>query len=146
MLLAAVLLLSVASMGCTDFFEGPETAPSTVTPQMLNGAWTSVAIETKRPDTCTKFLWNVTQVAGDTASGPFTATCRTNVQISGNATGTLSEKTLTWSATATASVPSFGTCAIELEGTGTFDGLQLRLPFDGTTCVGEVTGTEILRK
>ena len=144
-LLAAALLFSVAGTGCT-FFENPETAPSNVTPELLNGAWSSVAIETTRTDTCTKFLWNVTEVAGNTANGSFTATCRGNVVISGTASGTLSDKTLTWSATATADVPTNAKCPIALSGTGSFDGLQLRLPFDGTTCVGEVTGTEILRK
>lgn len=144
-LLAAALLFSVASTGC-DFFESPEPAPSTVTPQMLNGSWSSVAVATTRTDTCTKFIWNVTEIAGDTAKGPFSATCRTSVVISGTASGTLSEKTLTWSATATASVPNNAKCPIALSGTGSFDGLQLRLPFDGTTCVGDVTGTEILRK
>lgn len=145
-LLAAALLFSVASTGCTDFFKKSETEPSTVTPQLLNGAWSSVAVETSRTDTCTKFVWNVTQISGDTASGTFSATCRTNVVVVGTATGTLSEKTLTWSATATASVPNVPNCAIALSGAGTFDGLTLRLPFTGTTCVGEVEGTEILRK
>jgi hypothetical protein len=144
-LLAAAVLLTVASTGC-DFFKGSETAPSVVTPQMLSGSWNSVAIETQRPDTCTKFVWNVTQVSGNTASGSFTATCRMKVLITGTATGTLEEKTLTWSATATATVPGFPSCKIALSGTGTFDGLQMRLPFDGTTCDGEVVGTEILRK
>jgi hypothetical protein len=144
-LLAAAVLLTVASAGCSDFFENSETTPSIVTPQMLTGSWNSVAIETKRTDTCTRFAWMVTQVSGDTATGPFTATCRASVLVTGTASGTLDEKTLTWSATATATVQGKA-CPIALSGTGSFDGLQLRLPFDGTTCVGDVTGTEILRK
>ena len=145
-LLAAAVLLSVASAGCTDFFGEAKTAPTTVTLEMLSGSWSSVAVETALKDTCTKFVWNVTATADDTASGTFTATCQTNVLVAGTATGSLSEKTLTWSATATASVPGTPNCAVALAGSGTFDGLQMRLPFAGTTCQGDVSGAEILRK
>jgi hypothetical protein len=143
-LLAAAVLLSVASTGC-DFFQAPETAPSVVTPQLLSGSWSSVAVETTRTDTCTKFVWTVTQIVDDTATGQFSATCRANILITGTATGTLADKTLTWSAAATATVQGKA-CPIALSGTGSFDGLQVRLPFDGTTCAGDVVGTEILRK
>jgi hypothetical protein len=144
--LSGVILLAAAAAGCGDFFGEARTAPTVVTIEMMAGSWSSVAVETALKNTCTKFVWNVTQTADDTASGTFTATCQTDVIVSGAATGNLSEKTLTWSATGTASAPGTPTCEVSLSGSGTFDGIQMRLPFRGTTCAGEVSGTEILRK
>jgi hypothetical protein len=145
-LLAAAVLLSAAGAGCTNMFGETRTGPSNVTPEMLGGSWASIATETKLPATCTKFVWNVTSVTEQTATGSFTATCKGDVQIAGTATGTLSDKTLTWSATATALAPADPDCEVALSGSGTFEGFQMRIPFTGTTCAGEVNGAEILRK
>jgi len=145
-LLAAAVLLSAAGAGCTNLFGETKTAPSNVTPEMLGGSWASVAIETKLPATCTKFVWNVTNITDQTATGTFSATCQGDVLIAGTATGTLSDKTLTWSATAAALAPADPDCEVSLSGSGTFEGFQILIPFAGTTCDGEVSGAEILRK
>ena len=144
--LAGAMFLSAAAAGCGNFFGESKTAPSTVTVAMMSGSWSSVAVETTLKNTCTNFVWNVTQTADNTASGTFTATCQSNVLVAGTASGTLSEKTLTWSVTATATAPNTPNCTVTMSGSGTFDGLQMRLPFSGTTCVGDISGTEILRK
>src|SRR5688572_15299298 len=117
--LAAAALLSVASAACTNFFKA-DSGPSNVTVEKLGGSWVSVASATELTDTCTKFTWTVTQIAGDTATGTFTATCQVNVVITGTATGTLSDKKLTWSAAATANVPDFPNCEITLSGNAQF--------------------------
>jgi len=70
----------------------------------------------------------------------------TSVQVIGTAQGTISGDQITWTATATGAAPTVASCAVTLKGTGTFDGTQIRIPFTGTSCLGPVSGAEILRK
>jgi hypothetical protein len=70
-----------------------------------------------------------------------------NMQVSGSATGTLSGSTINWSANATATVPGVPSCPIALSGTATLEANnQIRIPYSGTTCLGPVSGTEIIKK
>jgi hypothetical protein len=68
------------------------------------------------------------------------------VKVSGSASGTLSGSTVTWSAQGTASVPNFSSCAISLSGTAELGSDSIRVPYSGETCLGRVSGVEILRK
>jgi hypothetical protein len=38
------------------------------------------------------------------------------------------------------------TCAIALSGVATLETDKIRVPYSGTTCVGPVSGTEVLRR
>jgi hypothetical protein len=59
----------------------------------------------------------------------------------------VSGSTVTWTATATASAAGFPQCPIALSGTATIESdSQIRVPYTGTTCLGAVSGTELLRK
>jgi hypothetical protein len=59
----------------------------------------------------------------------------------------LSGTIVNWTATATAAGAGVPTgCAISLAGTAVFEGSQIRIPYSGTTCLGPVSGTEILGK
>jgi hypothetical protein len=91
-------------------------------------------------------MWNVTDVNGDTGSGTFTAKCFNNMTIAGTASGKLSGDTITWTATGIGTSPSIDSCPISLGGTATMQNDQIRVPFTGTTCLGAVSGVEILRK
>jgi hypothetical protein len=68
------------------------------------------------------------------------------MQVSGSAQGTLSGNTVTWSATAVATVPGFPVCEIKISGTATLAGDTITIPYSGTTCLGPVNGTEVLKR
>ena len=151
-LLAATLAAAVVGAGCNpESLLSSVTKPSTTSTssqtgvQALSGTWSSVAPATVA-NTCTSFKWNVTDITGDTGSGSFTAQCFNNMTINGTASGKMSGDTINWTATAVGTSPSIDSCPISLSGTATMDNNQIRVPFTGTTCLGNVSGTEILRK
>jgi hypothetical protein len=148
-LLAATLVASLASAGCFDSLLSSITKPSSPTPtgvQGLSGTWSSVAPATSFSSTCSDFMWIVTDVTGDTGSGSFTAKCFNNMTVVGTATGKMSGDTVAWTATAVGTSPSIDSCPISLTGTASLQNDQIRVPFTGTTCLGAVSGVEILRK
>jgi hypothetical protein len=145
--LAIAVVCSVLSAGCFEFFNKPPSSPSP-TVNMLGGSWTSTtANATSLLTSCTNFRWTVTEQSASSSSGTFTATCFNTLQVSGTAQGTLSGATLNWSATALATGSGIaGDCAISLSGTATMVNNEINIPYSGTTCLGPVSGTEVLRK
>ena len=143
------LALAVLASGCSNLFNfNQDTKPTPVSTGLTTGQWASISSATTLPNTCTDFRWNITEIAGSSVSGTFTAKCMGTMQIAGTAHGTLtSDTTVTWTANATGTTPGVpGTCPISLIGTATFDGTQLRIPYSGTTGLGPISGAEILRK
>jgi hypothetical protein len=149
-ILAATLAAALTSVGCTDlpFLSQSKstTTPSATGVQALGGTWSSVSSTTTLQNTCTNFQWTVTDITGNTGTGSFTATCFGNLLVIGTANGVLSGSTLTWTATAVGANASTSDCPISLSGTADLEENQIRVPFSGTTCLGPVSGTEILRK
>ena len=74
--------------------------------------------------------------------------CGGGLTISGSATGTLNGTAVTLTATGTASMPGIPNCPFTLTGNGTVEdnGNTLRMPFTGQTCLGPVSGTEVMRR
>jgi hypothetical protein len=146
-LLAIALVSSVLSAGCFEFFNKPPSAPSPSV-SFLGGRWASTtANATSLLTSCTNFHWNVTQQSASSAAGTFTATCFNTLQVSGTAQGTLSGATLNWNATALATGSGIaGDCVITLSGTATMVNDEIHIPYSGTTCLGPVSGTEVLKK
>src|SRR5262249_14814044 len=152
-LLAATLATALVSAGCNpESLLSSVTKPSTTSTssqtgvQALSGTWSSVAPGTSLSSTCSDFNWTVTDINADTGSGAFTAKCFNNMTIVGTATGKVSGDTVNWTATAVGTSPSIDFCPIPLSETATMDNNQIRVPFTGTTCLGNINGTEILRK
>jgi hypothetical protein len=141
---AAALLTS----GCFEFFNKTKvTDPSEVSVTLLGGTWTtSSSTAGSIAASCTNFTWQVTEQSGNSASGNFGATCFGDLTITGSASGTLDGNTLTWSAKATMAAPGFPNCDVQLAGTATLAGDTISIPYAGTTCLGPVSGTEILKK
>jgi len=115
------------------------TAPSAAT-VALSGSWES--IQSVPSATCSSFTWVVTQESGDTATGDFSAMCFGSIPVTGSAHGTISGDSLTWTAVAAAAQTS---CGVTLSGTARIDQNRLQIPYAGTTCLGDVTGTEVLQ-
>ena len=143
LVIAAALLAS----SCSNLFSFLNKTTPTETPTALtSGQWTSISSATSLSQTCTDFKWTIAEISGTSGSGTFTATCLDGMAIAGTAEGTLAGGEVTWTAEATGTTADGLVCPISLNGTATYDGTQFRIPYTGTTCLGPVSGTEILRK
>lgn len=144
-----VLSVAAASAGCIGFERKSEiTGPSATGVNALLGNWSSANI-IPSPSSCTNFKWNATEKTATSAKGSFSATCAGDLQVSGTAEGALSPGSASligWQAAGTASAPGLTNCAISLTGTAELGVDSIRIPYEGTTCLGKVSGVETLRK
>jgi hypothetical protein len=150
-ILACVAAVSMAAAGCAGFeHKSTVTGPSTSGIEALTGNWQSVADASgiiPNPNSCTDFKWNATSQTATMAAGSFSATC-TGIVFAGTASGTLTGTTVAWSANGTAFGESLpvSPCAITLTGTAELGTNSIRVPYSGNTCLGPVTGVQILNK
>jgi hypothetical protein len=140
---AAVLFL--ASSACLGYERTSTLGPSSTGIAALVGSWTSTGT-LPSPSSCTDFRWDVTEQTGNSVRGSFTATCPGDLRVSGTASGTLTGSTVNWTAQGTATVANLPSCAISLTGTAEIATDSVRVPYSGTTCLGPVSGTEVLRR
>jgi hypothetical protein len=136
--------LAAGTAACSSYEQQSTLSPSATGAAALLGTWSSTSL-TSVANACTDFKWNVTQQSGNSASGTFSATCNGDLKLSGSANGTLTGSTVTWSAQGTASAIN-GTCPISLTGTAELGADSIRVPYAGDTCLGKVSGVEILKK
>ena len=146
-ILASALTLAVAAIGCAGFeHTSTTTSPSATGVSALMGTWVSASSVVPTPSTCSDFKWNVTEQTATTAKGSFTATCAGDLKVTGTAQGTLSGSIISWSAVGTATAAGLPSCAITLAGTAELGASSIRVPYSGDTCLGKVSGVEILDK
>jgi hypothetical protein len=145
--LATISIVALAAAGACIGFERSSSlnAPSGVGINGLLGVWTSDSI-VPSPNTCSDFKWEVTENTATTAAGNFSATCAGGLKLAGRANGTLAGTDIAWTATGTATAADLPPCAISLNGTAKLETDHIRVPYSGTTCLGPVSGTEILRR
>lgn len=148
--LSLILFVSfVAAVSTACFKVTTSPTPVNSTSQLLGGTWVTVESipGSSLNESCTNFTWQVTEYTGTTAKGSFSARCFSNVDIAGTAQGTLAGVNITWSALATATIPGVPTtCPISLSGVATLESDKIRIPYTGTTCLGSVSGTEVVRR
>jgi hypothetical protein len=146
-----VLMLTIsaaaAATGCIGFErESSLTGPSAISTSALMGSWSAANI-IPSPNTCTDFVWNVSEQTATSARGAFSATCAGDLKLSGTAQGAFtSTGAITWSAQGNATAPGLTTCAINLTGTAELTTTGIRIPYNGTTCLGTVQGTQVLTR
>jgi len=146
-LLATIVCFSAAAAGCVGYSSKTTTGPTGTSVAALMGNWASAnASVIPAPATCTDFKWNPTEQTGNSAKGSFSASCAGDLKVSGTATGTLAGSVVNWSATANAATPAVPTCQVALAGTAELGVDSIRIPYSGTTCLGPVSGVEILNK
>ena len=157
LLLAALITGSAAlSAACGLDFLKELTKPSVTTTttsaaDTLGGTWATTqslpGSSGSLANSCVNYSWTVTQFSGSSGSGTFAATCFGNVSVTGSASGSINGTTITWSANATGTAPNFPACQINLSGTATLEANnKIRIPYAGTTCLGPVSGTEVIQK
>jgi hypothetical protein len=147
--LAALAVTAVVSAGCFDFSReatsvlGPSASQLSVS--TLAGTYRSIS-SIPTADSCTNFAWTVTEKTSNSAKGNFSASCQNNtLQVAGTAEGTQTGNNIAFLVNATA-VSSGVSCALSLSGTAVVETNQVRVPYTGTSCFGNVSGTEILKR
>jgi hypothetical protein len=147
--LACAVLAGGAAAGCYGY-ESKTTVPSgpsAVTAGALAGTWKSTSANVvPAASSCSDFAWTPSQQSPTSAAGSFTATCAGGLHVTGTASGTLSGTTITWQAQGTASTPEIASCAVTLNGTAELGVNSIRVPYAGNTCLGPVSGVEVLDK
>jgi hypothetical protein len=144
-----VVAAAAASAGCIGYERQSEvTGPSATGINALMGNWSSNNL-IPTPSSCTNFKWNVMERTATSAKGSFSATCAGDLQVAGTAEGGFaqgSSSLINWQAVGTATAPGLASCAISLNGTAELAVDSIRIPYEGTTCLGRVSGVETLRK
>jgi hypothetical protein len=144
---ASALALAVAAAGCAGFeHTSTTTSPSAVSVGALMGNWASASSVIPVPSTCSDFKWNASEQTATSAKGSFSATCAGDLKLAGTAQGTLSGSVIAWSAAGNATAPGLAVCPITLTGTAELGANSIRVPYSGDTCLGKVSGVEILKK
>jgi hypothetical protein len=145
-LLALSLCAALLNAGCFEFLNTSLTKPDSSV-GILGGRWVSASSDANTLlNSCTNFVWNVTEKTATSGKGNFSATCFNVIQVTGTAQGTMTGSTITWSASGVSTGGPTGTCPISLSGTATMTATDIQIPFSGSTCLGPVSGTEILKK
>jgi hypothetical protein len=137
------LAIAVLAAGCGG---SSAMAPSSNAASLL-GTWLSVSAASSTAGSCANFQWTVTDISGLTGSGSFSATCFGTLQVTGTGSGTLTANAIDWKVTGTATGSGQGTCNVSATGSArlTSDG-SLEIPYSGTTCLGSVNGTQIIKR
>ncbi len=144
---ASALAVAVAAAGCAGFeHTSTTTGPAATGVAALMGTWASASSSViPAASTCSDFKWNATEQTGTTAKGSFSATCAGNLKLAGTAQGVLNGSVITWSAEGDATTAGIA-CRFTLTGTAELGANSIRVPYSGDTCVGKVSGVEILNK
>lgn len=140
---ALLAAASIASAGCFEY--GRESTRPSTDLTKLAGSWASGNLG-DIAGSCGNFQWRVTEYTGSTAAGSFSAVCAGDLNLEGTAQGQLVGSTVNWSAAGIASSPSLSSCAISLNGTAQLKDDTVEVAYNGNTCLGPVSGTEILTR
>lgn len=140
---AVLALLAFAATACVEYAHDGPTSPSGVLQSLTAGLWTSDG--GINPNACGNFQWQITELTSNSAKGTFGATCAGGITLSGGADGTLNGSTLNWQAAGTAGTP-IGDCPFTLNGTANLESSGIRVNYSGNTCIGPVSGSELLKK
>ena len=145
-LFAITLCCAALNAGCFEFLNSANTNPSP-TINLLGGQWVSATPDaTSLLTSCTNFVWQATEKTATSAAGNFSATCFNLMQVTGTAQATISGSFINWSASGVSNGGPTGSCPISLSGTATVSADQIQIPFTGTTCLGPVSGSELLTR
>lgn len=144
------LILSISASlatGCIGIErESSLTGPTAISTNALMGSW-SAANLIPAANTCTDFVWNVSEQTAVSAGGAFSATCAGDLKVTGTAQGAFTTSgAISWNAAGNASAPGLSSCAITLTGTAELTTSSIRIPYNGTTCLGTVQGTQVLTR
>ena len=116
----------------------------------LVGVWTSQAVTPTLPSptSCGNFQYQIASQTSNSIRGTFTASCGNGLVVSANAEGQLSGSNVALTMTGSGTMSNLPICNFTVTGNGSIEdnGYTLSIPYSGTTCLGPVHGTEVLRR
>jgi hypothetical protein len=143
----SALALCLGAAGCAGFeHTSTTTSPTAAGVSALMGTWASASSAIPPVASCSDFKWTPTEQTATSAKGSFSASCAGDLKVAGTAQGTLSGTVINWTATGVSQAPGVPLCAITLTGTAELGANSIRIPYSGDTCLGKVSGVEILNK
>jgi hypothetical protein len=111
------------------------------------GAWGSPSIAGLPLGNCSDVKWLITTQTASSVAGTVNATCASGVTVAANLTGTMQSDSVINLVT-TGTMTAMGLpCQFNLTGTGTRQTDDtMRVNYNGSYCLGTLSGTETLRK
>ena len=147
--MAVVIGAAVIAAACVEMKHEGVTSPSEVVKVLSTGSWGSSAMTATSsldPKTCGNLEWKITSMSNTAASGTFKAVCGGGLTLEGSAEGKLNGLAADLKASGTVGGAGLA-CAFSLAGTAVPEGLDsVRINYSGTTCLGPVSGSEVLKK
>jgi hypothetical protein len=153
-LTSTLLLATILAVGCSAERGSSPTSPSTTTTTTTTtssssssyvGVWSSSVVSSVSADKCANFQWKITSQTATSIAGDFSASCGV-FSVAATGSGTLSGQAVALSASGTVSGGGVQLCSFALTGNGTITNDTLPLTYSGTTCLGPVSGTEVLER
>jgi hypothetical protein len=147
LMLGALVPVTAAVGGCGIKHAGDPLAPtSAAAGTSYVGTWRSNVASAPTGSTCGNFEWRVTNQSEGIISGVFTAQCGGSLTVSGSAWGQPNGTTIPITATAGGVGPGIPACDVSFTSTATADGATIRVPYSGKTCLGPMSGVEVLTR
>ena len=146
LLTGSACLATILFAGCEISSDGGlnPSAPSGLA-SLLVGQWSSSSSASPpTQDSCTDLQWSVSQETASTYSGAFSATCGAGIEVEGTLTGILVDDQLVLTGVGTATPLGSIGCDFTLVATARVVGDTIQLDYAGSTCLGPVSGTEVL--
>ena len=153
-LAAAFLLACAMTAGCDMFSNknnttpGPSPTPTTTASlDSFAGTWKSVTASTPATG-CGDLKYTITPTTSTTAAVSFTATCASNINVTGSGSGTLSGSAINWSSSGLVSQGGVNCPFTFTNSKATLgaDGTTIAVNYTGTVCGIPVSGTENVKK
>lgn len=153
---AVIVLACVLGAGCdlvgnkakdsTSSSSSPTSPTSSASLDAFAGTWSSVTASTP-PTGCGNLKYTVTPTTTSSANVTFSATCASNISVTGSGAGTLSGSTIAWSASGLVAQGGVNCPFTFTNGKATLDGTgQIVVNYSGTVCGIPVSGTETVKK
>jgi len=141
--------IAVMAVACVETrHEGP-ASPSEVAKVLATGNWTSAATAASSAlniGSCGNLEWKIATLTDTSASGTFKATCGGGLTLEGSAEGKLNGLTADLKASGTVGGAG-ASCQFALTGQAVPEGLdKVRVNYSGSTCLGPVSGSEVLTR
>ena len=149
---AAAIGIAATAAACVETKHEAPASPTQVNQAvqaLATGSWTSAATAAPSalsPGSCGNLEWKITSITATAASGTFKATCGGGLTLDGTAEGALNGLSADLKASGTVTGTGIA-CSFALTGTAMLEGADsVRVTYSGTTCLGPISGSEVLKK
>jgi len=148
-MIVAIALVALAAAACIETKTTGVASPSELAAVLTAGNWSSAAMAPPASldvKSCGNLEWKITTMTPTSASGTFKAACGGGLTLEGSAEGKLNGLGADLGASGTVGGAGMA-CTFSLTGTAVPASLDsIRITYSGTTCLGPVSGSEIIKK